>query len=55
MDKLIKMVYYELINVTITAPALAEIIIEAIVQYYSLLDLIVSDFSLVFTSKFGFS
>ncbi len=46
------MVYYKLVKVTINASALAEIIIQAVVQYYSLLDLIVTDQSSVFISKF---
>ncbi len=37
---------------TINFPALAEVIIEAVVQYYSLPNLIISDWGSVFTSKF---
>ncbi len=46
------MVYYEPVKVTINAPALGEVIIEAVVQYHSLLDSIVSGQGSVFTSKF---
>ncbi len=52
VDQLTKMVYYEPVKVTINALALAEVIIEAVVQYHGLLDSIVNDQSLVFTSKF---
>ncbi len=52
VDRLMKMVHYELVKVTINAPTLAEVIIEAIVQHHGLPDSIVSDQGLVFTSKF---
>ncbi len=46
------MVYYEPVKVTIDAFDLAEVILDMIVQYHSLSDLIMSDWSSVFTSKF---
>ena len=46
------MIHYKLIKITIDAPSLAKIIINVIVQYNSLLDLIVTDWSLLFISKF---
>ena len=46
------MVYYELIKVTINAPKLAKVILNMLVEHYGLFDLIVSDRSLLFTSKF---
>ncbi len=52
VDRLTKMVYYEPVKVTIDAPALAEVIIEAVVQHHGLPDSIVSDRGSVFTSKF---
>ncbi len=52
VDRLIKMVHYELVKVTIDAPALVEVIIEAVVRHHGLPDSIVSDWGSVFTSKF---
>lgn len=46
------MVYYKSIKVTLNALALVEVVIEAVVQYYGLLDSIVNDQGLVFTLKF---
>ncbi len=46
------MVYYEPVKVTINAPALVEVIIEAVVQHHGLPDSIVNDRDSVFTSKF---
>ena len=46
------MVYYKLIKVTINALGLAEVIIDMIVRYYGLLDSIITDWELIFTSKF---
>ncbi len=43
VDRLTKMVHYEPVKVTIDAPALAEVIIEAVVQHHGLPDSIVSD------------
>ncbi len=48
------MVHYKPVKVTINAPTLAEVIIEAVVQHHGLPDSIVSDQSSVFTSKFWF-
>ncbi len=52
VDRLTKMIHYELVKVTIDAPALAEVIIEVVVRHHGLPDLIVSDRGSVFTSKF---
>ncbi len=52
VDWLTKMVHYKPVKVTINALALAEVIIKALVQYYSLPDSIVSDQGSVFTLKF---
>ena len=49
------MVYYKPVKVTINALAFAEVNMKTIVQYHSLPDLIVSDWGLVFSSKFWFS
>ncbi len=52
VDWLTKMVYYKPVKVTINTPALAEVIIKAVVRHHGLPDSIVSDRSSVFTSKF---
>ena len=52
VNRFIKMVYYELIKVTIDAPGLAEVIINVIIRHYGLLDSIITDWELLFTSKF---
>lgn len=51
LDQLTKLVNYKPMKITINTLRLAKIIINMIMQYYGLLDLIVSDCSLVFTSK----
>ncbi len=52
VDRLTKMVHYEPFKVTIDTPALAEVIIEAVVRHHGLPDSIVSDRGSVFISKF---
>ena len=52
VDWLTKMVHYELVQTTITAPALAKVILNVVVRHHGLLNSIVSDRSSVFTSKF---
>ena len=52
VDQLTKMIYYELMQMTITAPVLAEVILNIVVQYHDLPNSIVSDCNSVFTSKF---
>ena len=52
VDRLTKMVYYELVKVTINAPRLVEVIIDVVVWYHGLLDSIISDRGAIFTSKF---
>ena len=52
VDWLTKMVYYELVKITINASALAEIIINVIDCYYGLLNLIETNKSLLLISKF---
>ena len=49
---LMKMVHYEPVQTTITAPALAEVILNIVVRHHGLPDSIVSDRGSVFTSKF---
>ncbi len=49
---LMKIVHYEPVKVTIDVPALAEVIIEAVVRHHGLPNSIVSDCGSVFTSKF---
>ncbi len=55
VNRLSKMIHYKPVKVTIDAPALAEVIIEVVMQYHGLPDSIVSDRGSVFTSKFWFS
>lgn len=43
IDQLTKMVYYELVKITIRSLALAKVIIETVVQYYNHPDLIFRD------------
>ncbi len=52
VDRLTQMVHYEPVKVTIDAPALVEVIIEAVVQHHGLSNSIVSDRGSVFNSKF---
>ena len=52
VDRLTKMVHYEPVQTTITAPALAEVILNIVVRHHGLPDSIVSDRGSVFTSKF---
>ena len=52
VDQLTKMVHYKPVKVTIDAPGLAEVIIDVVVWHHGLLDSIVTNKSLFFTSKF---
>ena len=52
VDRLTKMVHYELVKVTIDAPGLAEVIIDVVVRHHGLPDSIISDQRAIFTSKF---
>ena len=51
VDRLTKMIYYKPVKVTINAPKLAKVILNMIIQHHSLLNSIVSNKSLLFTSK----
>lgn len=55
VNQLTKIVYYKPVKITINATNLVNIIINIVVHHYGLLDLIISDCSLVFTSKFWLS
>ena len=46
------MVHYKLVKITIDAPGLAEVIIDVVVQYHGLPNLIVTDRGSLFTLKF---
>ena len=46
------MVYYELVKIIIDTLGLAEMIMNIIMCYYRVLELIVIDWGLLFTSKF---
>ena len=52
VDRLTKIVYYEPVQMTITAPLLAEVILNVIVRHHGLPNCIVSNYSSVFTFKF---
>ena len=52
VDWLIKMVYYELVKMSINALELAEVILDMVIQYHGLPDSIVTNQSSFFTSKF---
>lgn len=52
IDLLIKMVYYELVKITIDTTGLIKVIINMIVKYHNLFKSIIGDQGLLFTSKF---
>ena len=52
IDRLTKMVHYELVKITIDTPGLAEVIIDILVWHYSLPYSIITDWGSLFTSKF---
>ncbi len=52
VDRLTKMVYYKPVKVTINAPGLVEVIINVVVWHHRVLESIVTDQGLLFTSKF---
>ena len=52
VDRLTKMVYYKPVKVIINALGLGEVIIDMVVRHHGLLNLIVTDRKLLFTSKF---
>ena len=52
VDRLTKMVHYELVKVTIDTPGLAEVIINVVVRHHSLPDSIITNWGSFFTSKF---
>ena len=52
VNRLIKMVHYKPVKVTIDAPGLAEVIFDVVVRHHDLPDSIVTDRGSLFTSKF---
>ena len=52
VDRLTKMIYYKPVKVNINAPGLAKVIINVVMKHYGLSDSIVTDWELLFTSKF---
>ena len=52
INRLTKIVYYELVKVTINFLSLAKVIINVVVKYHGLPDLIVTDRGFLFISKF---
>lgn len=54
-NKSIKMIYYEIVKVTIDVSGLTEIMMDVIIKYYGLGNLIISNYDLIFISEFWFS
>ena len=52
VDQLVKIIYYKPVKITINASKQAKVIINLIIWHYNLLNLIVTNKSLLFTSKF---
>ena len=52
VDRLTKIVHYELVKVIIDTPSLAKVIIDVVIRYHNLPDLIVINQGSFFTSKF---
>ncbi len=52
VDRLMKIVHYELVKVTINGSGRAEMIIDMVVHHHGVLELIVMDRGSLFTSKF---
>ncbi len=52
VNRLTKMIYYELVKITIDALGLAEVIIDVVMRHYRVLESIVTDQDLLFISKF---
>lgn len=52
MERLIKMMHYKPVQVTINVANLAEMIIDVVVQYHDFSDSIVSDRRIIFIFKF---
>lgn len=55
VNQLTKMIHYKPVMITIDAFVLAEVIINIVVRQQDLLNLIISDWGLVFISKFWLS
>ena len=52
VNRLIKMVYYKSVKITIDALGLAKVIINVVIRYHGFSDLIVTNQELLFNSKF---
>ena len=46
------MIYYKLVQIIITTPVLAEVILNVVVWQHALLNFIISNYGFVFMSKF---
>ena len=55
VDRLTKMVYYELVKIIINAPGLVKVILDVVVRHHGLFNSIVSNKGSLFTSKFWLS
>lgn len=51
VEKLIKMIHYELVKVIINTSTLCEVIIDSVIWHYGLPDLIITDQGLLFILK----
>lgn len=52
VKRFIKMLHYKLVKVTINTPGLAQVILDKVIWYHRLPNLMVTDRGLLFTSKF---
>ena len=52
VDRLIKMIYYKSVKITIDASGLAEVIIDIVIWHHGLPDSIITDWGSLFISKF---
>lgn len=52
VNRLTKIVYYKSVKIIINIPTHAKVIIDVVVKYYGLLNLIIIDKNLLFISKF---
>ena len=52
IDQLMKIIYYKLIMIIIDASSLISLSINIIIKYYNLLNLIITNEKILFTSKF---
>ena len=54
VDRLIMIMHYKPVKITIDAPGFAKIIIDDMIRYHGLSNSIITDWGFLFTSKFWF-